>query len=71
MRGPLRCDQCGATLVSPHIERNRKRFCCSSCLKAFLLVEPRAISPHVHPRDAPGPGRRPQIGKEMIHAGDW
>ena len=44
----LRCDQCDALLSGSHIERDRKRFCCLECARAFDRCELKAISPHDH-----------------------
>jgi hypothetical protein len=52
MSAPLRCDHCEAVLDAHHIERDRKRFCCMECGRAFDRGELKAISPHVH--DASG-----------------
>ncbi len=63
-----RCDHCDAILRVGRVERDRKRFCCLECLRAFERGELKAISPHDHSRlaGAPvtagsgttGPGRR-------------
>jgi hypothetical protein len=50
MTGPLRCDHCDAVLDEHRTERDRKRFCCIECLRAFDRGELKAISPHVHVR---------------------
>lgn len=44
-----RCDHCDAILRVGKVERDRKRFCCLKCLRAFMLGELTAISPHNHP----------------------
>ena len=44
----LRCDQCDAPLTEMHIERDRKRFCCLDCARAFDRGDLKAISPHDH-----------------------
>ena len=44
----LRCDHCDATLGNDYVERDRKRFCCADCNKAFDRGELKAISPHAH-----------------------
>ena len=49
MAARLRCDHCDAILGSNHIERDRKRFCCADCARAFDRGELKAISPHAHP----------------------
>ena len=48
----LRCDHCDAMLSETHIERQRKRFCCSDCAQAFARGEMKAISPHGHESSA-------------------
>ena len=48
MRAPLRCDHCDAVLNEHHLERDRKRFCCIECGRAFDRGELKAISPHDH-----------------------
>jgi len=45
---PLRCDHCDAVLDEHRTERDRKRFCCVECLRAFDRGELKAISPHAH-----------------------
>jgi hypothetical protein len=50
MFGPLRCDHCDAVLDEHRAERDRKKFCCVECLRAFDRGELRAISPHIHAR---------------------
>jgi hypothetical protein len=47
---PLRCDHCDAVLDEHRTERDRKRFCCVECLRAFDRGELKAISPHTHVR---------------------
>lgn len=47
---PLRCDHCDAVLDAAHIERDRKRFCCMDCGRAFDRGELKVISPHLHDR---------------------
>ena len=54
--GPLRCDHCDAVLDEHRTERDRKRFCCVECLRAFDRGELKAISPHAHVR---APARQP------------
>ena len=49
---PLRCDHCDAVLDEHRTERDRKRFCCIECLRAFDRGELKAISPHAHERVA-------------------
>lgn len=44
----LRCDHCDAVLDENRVERDRKRFCCLPCARAFDRGELRAISPHDH-----------------------
>ena len=44
----LRCDQCDALLADERVERDRKRFCCLDCARAFDRGELKAISPHDH-----------------------
>ncbi len=44
----LRCDHCEAVLGDRHLERDRKRFCCADCARAFDRGESKAISPHTH-----------------------
>ncbi len=44
----LRCDHCEAVLGEGHLERDRKRFCCADCARAFDRGETKAISPHIH-----------------------
>ena len=44
----LRCDHCDAVLSEEYLERERKRFCCSACARAFDRGELKAISPHRH-----------------------
>jgi hypothetical protein len=51
----LRCDHCDATLDEGRVERDRKRFCCLDCARAFDRGELKAISPHDH---AAMPARR-------------
>ena len=48
----LRCDHCDAMLSDTHMERQRKRFCCSGCAQAFARGEMKAISPHAHESSA-------------------
>ena len=50
MIAPLRCDHCDAVLDEHRTERDRKRFCCIDCLRAFDRGELKAISPHAHDR---------------------
>ena len=50
--GPLRCDHCDAVLAEHHVERDRKRFCCIECGRAFDRGELKLISPHQHDRSA-------------------
>jgi hypothetical protein len=50
MIAPLRCDHCDAVLDEHRTERDRKRFCCIECLRAFDRGELKAISPHAHDR---------------------
>ena len=50
----LRCDQCDAILGEERVERDRKRFCCLDCARAFDRGELKAISPHDHAA-APSP----------------
>ena len=50
MIAPLRCDHCDAVLDEHRTERDRKRFCCVDCLRAFDRGELKAISPHAHMR---------------------
>jgi hypothetical protein len=50
--GPLRCDHCDAVLDEHHLERDRKRFCCIECGRAFDRGELKLISPHLHDRSA-------------------
>jgi len=50
--GPLRCDHCDAVLDEHHLERDRKRFCCIECGRAFDRGELKLISPHAHDRSA-------------------
>jgi hypothetical protein len=47
-----RCDHCDALLRIGRVERDRKRFCCLECLRAFMDGDLRAISPHDHARRA-------------------
>jgi len=49
-----RCDHCDAALRIGRVERDRKRFCCLECLRAFERGELKAISPHDHARHAVG-----------------
>ena len=49
---PLRCDHCDAVLDEHHVERDRKRFCCIECGRAFDRGELKLISPHLHDRSA-------------------
>ena len=51
----LRCDHCDAILGDDRVERDRKRFCCTSCAMAFDRGELKAISPHRHDVSAPTP----------------
>ncbi len=44
----LRCDQCDTLLGDDYLERDRKRFCCSDCARAFDRGDLKSISPHVH-----------------------
>ncbi len=44
----LRCDHCDAPLDEERVERDRKRFCCLDCARAFDRGELKAISPHDH-----------------------
>jgi hypothetical protein len=44
----LRCDHCDAILAADYLERDRKRFCCGECARAFDRGELKAISPHAH-----------------------
>ena len=55
-----RCDHCDAILAEEHLERDRKRFCCADCARAFDRGELKAISPHVH--DA-APARQEVAGR--------
>jgi hypothetical protein len=48
MLAPVRCDHCDAILAEDHVERDRKRFCCADCAKAFERGELKSISPHQH-----------------------
>ncbi len=43
-----RCDHCDAILADKHLERDRKRFCCADCARAFDRGDVKAISPHAH-----------------------
>ncbi len=47
-----RCDHCDAILDRDHLERDRKRFCCSECGRAFDRGDLKSISPHAHGRAA-------------------
>ena len=53
MAAPVRCDHCDAVLSEVRLERDRKRFCCPDCSRAFDRGELKAISPHVHDRADP------------------
>ena len=44
----VRCDHCEALLDDERLERDRKRFCCIECARAFDRGELKAISPHDH-----------------------
>ena len=44
----VRCDHCDALLDEDRVERDRKRFCCLDCARAFDRGELKAISPHDH-----------------------
>ena len=44
----LRCDHCDALLDEERVERDRKRFCCVDCARAFDRGELKSISPHDH-----------------------
>jgi hypothetical protein len=44
----LRCDQCEALLADEYLERDRKRFCCGECARAFDRGDLKSISPHAH-----------------------
>ncbi len=44
----VRCDHCDAVLDETRVERDRKRFCCIPCARAFDRGELKAISPHDH-----------------------
>jgi hypothetical protein len=55
----LRCDHCDAVLRGDHIERDRKRFCCADCARAFDRGELKSISPHAHDGAEPVPQRYP------------
>lgn len=44
----VRCDQCDVPLSEERVERDRKRFCCLDCARAFDRGELKAISPHEH-----------------------
>lgn len=51
LMAPLRCDHCDAMLDEHRVERDRKRFCCVECVRAFDRGDLKAISPHVHRRE--------------------
>ena len=44
----VRCDHCDALLTDERVERDRKRFCCLECARAFDRGDLKAISPHEH-----------------------
>ena len=48
MLARIRCDHCDAILGDVRVERDRKRFCCVECARAFDRGELKSISPHVH-----------------------
>jgi hypothetical protein len=57
----LRCDHCDAVLGDDRVERDRKRFCCPDCARAFDRGELKSISPHRHEAQPTAPlfaGRR-------------
>ena len=59
------CDHCDALLRVGKVERDRKRFCCVECLRAYMDGALKAISPHDHSRLG---GIRVKVTSEAIRS---